>query len=337
MTRALVDRCKIHASLWRALAHLGVAPAAVLSQAGLPRALYLNTQRLFTTAELFAIWEAIDTLAARPGFGIDIVKAMDTTGHQPAFLAACYATDYRDGIRRLDRFKRFGSCEHFRFEAHADHWAAVSKDWPCARGAAPAVAIDVTFVFLVELGRRGTGWHLAPARVELARPAPVQDRLAHYFDCPVRYGAPRDRLVLHAHDLDRPFPSGHAELLGMLTPPLLAAVSDVDARASFGDRVAALMKKTMASGRPEAARIARDLGMSVRTLQRRIAAEGTSYRALLATARHELARELLSDAQLSIDDIACLLGYHEIGSFYRAFKRRHGMTPSRWRIDHTAR
>ena len=136
MTRILVDRCKIHPSLWRAFDRLGLPPAAVLRRARLPQALRSNPQRLVTTAELFALWGAVEELADDPGFGIKLVQTMDETGHQPAFLAACYAADYRDGLYRLDRFKRFGSCEHFHFEQHRDR-CSIYKNWPCATEPVP--------------------------------------------------------------------------------------------------------------------------------------------------------------------------------------------------------
>jgi hypothetical protein len=76
----------------------------------------LNSQALFTTAQFFDIWKAVEDLTADPGFAFKLVKAMDTAGHQPAFLAASYAADYRDGISRIERFKRNGPSERFRFE-----------------------------------------------------------------------------------------------------------------------------------------------------------------------------------------------------------------------------
>jgi AraC-like DNA-binding protein len=65
-------------------------------------------------------------------------------------------------------------------------------------------------------------------------------------------------------------------------------------------------------------------------LQRRIAEEGTTFRDLLVAARQELCQELLSDSSMNIDEVACLLGYQDTSSFYRAFKDWEGITPSQW-------
>ncbi|WP_348632074.1 helix-turn-helix domain-containing protein [Mesorhizobium sp. M2E.F.Ca.ET.219.01.1.1] len=71
--------------------------------------------------------------------------------------------------------------------------------------------------------------------------------------------------------------------------------------------------------------------MSERTLQRRITEQGTSFRELLINARQELGRQLLSDPTADIDEVACLLGYQDASSFYRAFREWEGTTPNRWR------
>ena len=87
----------------------------------------------------------------------------------------------------------------------------------------------------------------------------------------------------------------------------------------------------MASGRPDVGAVAHELGLSERTLQRRITAEGTTFRALLTEARQELGSQLLSDPSIDIEEVAFLLGYQDTNSFYRAFREWENMTPGQWR------
>ena len=95
-----------------------------------------------------------------------------------------------------------------------------------------------------------------------------------------------------------------------------------------------LIKRRIASGKPDIADVAREMGMSERTLQRRITEQGTSYRGLLDEARRELGRQLLSDGQSGIDEISFLLGFQDTSSFYRAFRAWEGLTPAAWRDLH---
>ena len=144
----------------------------------------------------------------------------------------------------------------------------------------------------------------------------------------------RNALILKPADLDRPFPGYNQALLEMLTPALASALGELQARSSIKEQVKVVLKRSLASGRPELSDVARDLGLSERTLQRRITEEGTSFRDLLVEARQELGRQLLSDPSAEIDEVACLLGYQDASSFYRAFRYWEGVTPSRWRELH---
>ncbi len=137
--------------------------------------------------------------------------------------------------------------------------------------------------------------------------------------------------MLNAPDLDLPFPGHNPELIQMLTPALADAVREIEAQVTIGEQVKGTLKRTMASGRHDVAAVARDLGLSQRTLQRRIAAEGQTFRALLTEARQELGRQLLSDLTIDVEEVAYLLGYQDANSFYRAFREWENMTPGHWR------
>ncbi len=86
----------------------------------------------------------------------------------------------------------------------------------------------------------------------------------------------------------------------------------------------------MATGRPDLADIAHELGRSERTLQRRITEDGATYRQLLEEARRELGRQMLGNPAAEINEIAYLLGYQDTSSFYRAFREWEGVTPNQW-------
>lgn len=330
MSRAAADRCKVPPAFWQTVEKIGVPPAALLRQARLPATLHLSEQGQVTTAQYFALWRALEELKPEPGVGLTLVARADTAVHPPSSLAAFYARDYRDGLLRMARFKRLCSPEQLHVKEGKDE-CTITVEWPYATDPEPAISTDVTFASLVELGRRGTGQHLMPKRIELARPRPKSDVYQKYFECPIRYGASHNMLVLKPADLDRPFPGHNQELLEILTPALASALGELQARSSIKDQVKVVLKRSLASGRPELSDVARDLGLSERTLQRRIAEEGMSFRELLVEARQELGRQLLSDPSAEIDEVACLLGYQDASSFYRAFRYWEGMTPNRWR------
>ena len=330
------DRCKVPQAFWRAIERVGLRPPAILRQAGLPATLHLGGQGLVTTAQFFALWKAIEALTDDPGLAFRLVLDTETAVHPPSSLAAFHARDYRDGLARLARFKRLCTPEKLHIVQTGGE-CAISVEWLHATEPVPAIAVDVDFASLVELGRRGTGQHLTPLRVELTRSNPKTEAHKAFFGCPIRYKAPRNLLVLNAADLDRPFPGHNPELLDMLTPALASALGELQAQNSVREQVKIVLKRGLASGRPDLADVAYDLGMSERTLQRRITEEGTTFRDLVMEARQELGRTLLSDPAADIDEVACLLGYQDTSSFYRAFREWEGVTPSQWREQRAER
>ena len=92
-----------------------------------------------------------------------------------------------------------------------------------------------------------------------------------------------------------------------------------------------LMKRRLATKRPDMRVVAQELALSERTLQRKLAEEGTRFQDILAEARRELAHEYLANAQLDMADVAFLLGFDDQNSFFRAFRQWEGETPARWR------
>src|SRR5580658_6067653 len=140
-----------------------------------------------------------------------------------------------------------------------------------------------------------------------------------------------DALVLHATDLDRPFLTYNAELLDMLNPQLERALEERRAQSSISEQVKWILKRLLAGSRPEISAVARELGVSDRTLQRRIIDDGATFRQLLLEARQELAHEYLNRPEMDVTEVAFLLGYEDSNSFYRAFRTWEGTTPSQSR------
>jgi AraC-like DNA-binding protein len=195
--------------------------------------------------------------------------------------------------------------------------------------------VDTCFAWVMTIARRGLGSPLTPRRVELMQPPPAADPDMHtrYFQCPVKYGAGRNALIFAATDLERPFVTHNPELLRLLTPHLDAELSHYANAQSTGDQVKAALKRVLAGRRPAMLDVAKELGLSTRTLQRRLNDEGVSFQQLLADARRELARHYLMQPSLELNETAYLLGYGDPNSFFRAFHEWEGTSPGAWRAQ----
>lgn len=329
MSRQMADRVKVPTAFWRMLEAQGIPGAALIRQARLPSIAQMPGHML-TTDQYFALFRALETLLPEPGLGIRLISSADTSIHPPSSLSAFYARDLRDGLERLARYKRLCTPAVLNI-TEVERNCIIELNWVHATGPEPAISIDVAFATIIELARRATGHAVNPLRVEYRRPGPRGGLYRDYFQCPVTFGSDADRLILDARDLDRPFPGHNPELIAMMTPVLGAALRELDQQADIACQVVSSLKRSLPSGRPELKHVARDLGMSDRTLQRRITEAGTSFRDLLVEARRDLSQVLLANDAVQIDEIAFLLGYHDSSSFHRAFRDWEGVSPRRWR------
>jgi AraC-like DNA-binding protein len=97
-----------------------------------------------------------------------------------------------------------------------------------------------------------------------------------------------------------------------------------------------ILPKLLPHGKAMASEVARRLGVSSRTLSRKLAEEGTSFAEILDQLRAALARRYLHDETLPVSEIARLLGYREVSSLTHAFKRWTGTTPRQFRSGQLA-
>lgn len=130
-----------------------------------------------------------------------------------------------------------------------------------------------------------------------------------------------------ARHLDTPLPQSHPQTLAVCERLCLETATDRRRRTGLVQDVRVLVAQTVGRGAPMT-EVAARLGLSTRTLRRRLAAEGVTYKTLVDEVRASLAVELLSSAGLSVEDTAIRLGYAESASFIHAYRRWNGVTPS---------
>jgi AraC-like DNA-binding protein len=156
--------------------------------------------------------------------------------------------------------------------------------------------------------------------------------ISRFFGCKVRYGERRARIVLKAKDLAIPIPTADHRLLKILRQLAEAMLSE---SGHTGDglvpKVERLVVDLLPRGMARAKVIATELGMSDRTLSRRLAGEGTSFDEILDRLRHDLAQRYITASNLSLGQIAFNLGYANQPAFTTAFKRWSGKSPSELR------
>ncbi len=158
-------------------------------------------------------------------------------------------------------------------------------------------------------------------------------RYADLFGCPVSFGSDRDAIAVRPHMLDLSNRLGDAAVSDFVTDHLEAEFGSLDKDASLANKLIHRLTPTLSNGLPQAAAIARDMGMSERTLYRRLAKEGLTFRDVVGRAQSALAQEMLRESDVSIAEVAFLTGFSEQSTFSRAFKRWVGQAPAQFRRE----
>src|SRR5690625_1011889 len=325
-------RIKFPAGFWSGLCQLGVAPHEVVRKAGLP--LTIINEPVVNASQYFSIWQAYSDIIGDTAKGIiKLTTSFETVHFPPTVLAAYHARDYRDALTRMVRYKQLCPPETLLITEKGDAYT-IELEWLDSDQPGPAMVIGITLAFLLELGRRGTGQPLTAKSVEFSHFMGDVQTLESYFGCRVQIGGSRNKLTLHRSDLHLPFVSYNAELLEVLTPVLDQSLNDYKRSNSISEMVKWIMKRSLAGGSTNIQTIAGELGMSNRTLQRRLHDENTTFNQLLTQIRRNQAREYLKDPSIDISEVAFLIGYEDQNSFYRAFRVWEGDTPSKWRAEH---
>lgn len=183
-----------------------------------------------------------------------------------------------------------------------------------------------------------TGSHIRPLRMDFehARPADtsVHKRL---FQCPLYFNQPSNRLCLSLDVLQLPVTRGNERLYRALEPYLERERQERSVSDELLSQVTRLIASDMSSGAPSLVDICDQLGLSRRTLQRRLKAHGIEYSALVEDVRRELAMAYIQDSDYSMTEISLLVGYAESGSFTRAFRRWTGQSPQQYRLTRPPR
>ncbi|WP_231638143.1 AraC family transcriptional regulator [Piscinibacter sakaiensis] len=320
-------RAPLPRPLLDALQDAGVAPAALAQALGLdPAALEAGLDGAQADAFLVAAWQRV----ADPAFGLKAGRRLRPERFGLSGLAALASPTYGEALARKARYNRLVWGDAYALARQDADAVLTVQARDEARPYGPA-KVDMELASVLAFGRQFADPAITPRALHLRRPRPAFAALyREVFGCPVHFGAPANALHLDPADLGRPMRSANPGAVPWLDGAAEAALQALgdDGLAARARRLAA---QALPGGEPPLARIAAALGCSERTLQRRLADEGWTWRRLLDDTRRELATEALRDPRRPVTELAYLLGFVDANSFYRAFRRWTGRSPQAWR------
>jgi AraC-like DNA-binding protein len=326
----MTKKFRVSTTLPRKLKELGIPPKAALRRAGLPMGLFNADKILVSTEEFFALYRGIAEASNDPSFGLKLGTEERLERYDPVKIAAISARTLRDAIGRVSRYKQLTCPEEIRI-VERENESAVQFHWLLAHEKEPPLLVDVCFAWIVSMAHRGIGRPLSPKRVEFQRAPTHREMYENHFRCRVKFKADENALVFSKADMELPFVTHNADLLGIVAPQLEAELTEQLAQKTFSEQAKGILKQLLAGQRPVIQDLARELHLSTRTLQRRLTEQGLTFQRLLDEARRELARHYLLHSSRELNETAYLLGYEDANSFFRAFQHWEGTSPGHWR------
>ena len=247
----------------------------------------------------------------------------------PIFAAYC-SKNGAACIERLARYKRLIGPMRFIVTKEVETMTIVIEgdDEDLTQ---PMFLVSCEIAFLTHIIRRATKEEISPVSVEM-RELPKGSALSGCPNCPVNNGNV-NAVTYKMSDLSLPFISYDEGMWSYFEPELTKRLAELDNDESTSARVRSVLSELLPGGQSSIEDVAERLGLSRRTLQRKLSEENTTFQKQLNSTRETLAIHYLRNTEMTTNDIAFLLGYLEINSFLRAFTVWTGKTVSDYRKD----
>jgi AraC-like DNA-binding protein len=280
----------------------------------------------------YALAERLGMRAAEitrdPNIGLHLAQDVRDPGRYDAgVLLLMSSPSLGASLERMQRHQRYwGDGERCRI-VPVRGGIIVRYELPRATGEYLRHSDECAMAEIVLGARVLSGHDVVPRVVRFRHPRPADTREHDaLFRSPLEFGAEHTELELADDVLELPLPNANAAFSAIFETQVERALSRLPAGSRTSADVRAAARAALAGGECTLPGTAKMLGTSVRTLQRRLREEGTSFGELVDALRREMALEYLG-RDVAVQEIAWLLGYADASAFHHAFKRWTGTTP----------
>ena len=310
------------------LSGMGFSMDEVLKKAMLPEDLFARQTPSLTAEEYFRFMGSIDALSTDDQTPIRLAASEGIEAFSPPIFAAYCSRNALVCLKRLAQYKPLIGALLYQVE---EIETEVSVEILSANSELelPEILVGIEFVFLMGLIRKATKENITPLSVTVKQPM-KNPAYADFIGRPITVGD-RNRFVFSKEDALVPFISRNESMWEFFEPELKRRLSMMETDDSYAVRVRSALMELLPSGECTIDDVAKKLGYSKRSLQRKLQEEDTNFQKQLNHTRELLAKTYLTNTDMTAEDIAFLLGYQEIGSFLRAFTVWTGSTISEYR------
>ena len=306
----------------------GFSVEEVLKKATLPEDLFARQAPSLTTDEYFRFMEAIDALSPSPETPVQLAVSENIESFSPSIFAAYCSRNGLACLKRLAQYKPLIGALLYRVEESETEVSAEVLSGDEEREL-PEILVGIEFAFITGLIRKASKEDIRPilatAKTPMQNPA-----YAEFIGTEIEAGE-KNQLIFDKTDMLRPFISCNESMWEFFEPELNRRLSMMETDDSYAARVRSALMELLPGGACTVEDVAKKLGYSRRSLQRKLQEENTSFQKQLNHTRELLAKYYVGNTGMRAEDIAYLLGYQDLSSFLRAFAVWTGGTVSGFR------
>jgi len=298
------------------LSTMGFSVEEILKKAILPEDLFAHQAPSLTTREYFRFMQAIDALSPDEQTPVRLAASDSIETFSPSVFAAYCSRNGLTCLKRLEQYKPLIGALLYRVEETESEVSVeiISAD---AGSELPEILVGMEFTFLVGLLRKATKENIRPVKAA-AKQEMRNHAYAEFIGIDIAL-AEKNLLVFSKTDMLLPFISCNESMWEFFEPELNKRLSMMETDDSYAARVRSALMELLPSGECTIEDVAKKLGYSKRSLQRKLQEENTNFQKQLNHTRELLAKYYVASTDMRAEDIAYLLGYQDTSSFLRAF------------------
>jgi AraC-like DNA-binding protein len=314
----------------------GVDPAPLLAEFGLKLADYADPENRIRYSTVTRLLDRCTEVTRCPHFGLLVGQRAGTSALGAVGFLMQSSPNVRTAleiaVRHLWVHSPSAAIGLVEDGAHAT--LSFTIDWTGLEGSEPYLDMASAVAFNVMRGLCGHHWQPAEVRFAHGRPRHLTP-FRRFYQAPLQFDTGETALVFGRDWLDMPLVSADPLLYAMMQH----RVSELEslARDDVASQLRRMLPSLITTSSDSLTVAAQRVGLAARTLNRRLAAEGTSYLKLREQARYAIARQLLTGTHMPANQIADRLGYANASAFTRAFRQWSGAAPAQWRASGTRR
>lgn len=310
----------------------GCDSPSLFRQLGMDPEKLKNPDTRYSVKNMQRLWQLAVEETGHEAFGILTMEDFPPAALQGLGFAWLASDTLRDAINRLERYTHFiSTAAQVTLLNEKGKCHLVISSAPDYLGIVAPAAQDAGLALVIQMCRLSVAPDMVPLQVDLSHAPPRELEVYNeFFKAPLNFSAKRDALVFDPEQIDKKLVYSNPKL-ARANDQMVVDYLDRFNRDNIAQQVRIQIIDHLPTGVPSQKEIAQSLNLSLRSMQRQLQKEKTTFKSALEDIRKTLASNYLKNSPRSIGEIAYLLGFSETSSFVRAFKRWNGKTPSQYR------